>query len=162
MDAIRLQRIARWFRMRHIRIIPGVITKYIHFRYNCDIQPMTEIGRGTTLGHGGIGVVINSKAKIGRNCILAQNVTLAGKDGGVPVLNDWCYIGANSVIMGGVTLCKNVFVGALYLVNKDVTENAIVAGIPAKILRMRSQEEINDWHAWVLSHGGIYIDAYNL
>lgn len=98
---MRLQRIARWFRMRHIRIIPGVITKYIHFRYNCDIQPTTEIGRGTTLGHSGIGVVINSKAKIGRNCILAQNVTLAGKDGRVPVLNDWCYSGANSVINRG-------------------------------------------------------------
>lgn len=62
---------------------------------------MTEIGKGTTLGHGGIGVVINSKAKTGRNCILAQNVTLAGKDGGAPVLNDWCYVGANSVIVGG-------------------------------------------------------------
>ena len=101
MDAIKLQRVARWFWMQHIRIIPGVITKWIHFRYNCDIQPMTAIGKGTTLGHGGIGVVINSKAKIGRNCILAQNVTLAGKDGGAPVLNDWCYVGANSVIMGG-------------------------------------------------------------
>lgn len=64
--------------------------------------------------------------------------------------------------MGGVTLGKNVFVGALSLVNKDVPDNAIVAGIPAKILRIRSQEEINDWHTWVLSHGGIYIDEYNL
>ena len=41
-------------------------------------------------------------------------------------------------------------------------DNSIVAGIPAKILRIRSQEEINDWHVWVLSHGGIYIDEYNL
>lgn len=37
MDAIRLQRVARWFWLQHIRIIPGVITKWIHFRYNCDI-----------------------------------------------------------------------------------------------------------------------------
>lgn len=58
----------------------------------------------------------------------------------------------------GVTLGKNVFVGALSLVNKDVPDNAIVAGIPAKILRIRSQAEINDWHTWVLSHGGICID----
>ncbi len=35
-----------------------------------------EIGKGTKLGYGGIGVVIHSKAKIGRNCMIAQQVTV--------------------------------------------------------------------------------------
>ena len=112
------------------------------------------MGGGTTLGHGGIGVVINSKAVVGRNCIIAQNVTLAGKDGGAPILNNWVYVGANSIILGKVKIGNNAFIGALSLVNKDVPDNAIVAGIPAKVIRYKTEEEIIEWHKWVLTHGG--------
>lgn len=44
------------------------------------------------------------------------------------------------------------------LVNKDVPDNAIVVGFPAKILRVQTSEEIQEWHNWVLSHGGIHVD----
>ena len=101
---------------------------------------MFDIGLGTTLGHGGIGVVVNNKAKIGSNCILAQNVTIAGKDGVALTLNNWCYVGANSVILGGVTIGNNRFIGALSLVNKDMPDNSIVAGLPAKVIRIRTEE----------------------
>lgn len=137
--------------------IAVLIQVWIHFRYNCDISPVTQIGKGTTLGHGGIGVVINSRSVLGRNCIIAQNVTLAGKDGGAPVLDDWVYVGANSIVLGGVHVGKNAFIGALTLVNKDVPDNAIVAGSPAKVLRIRTEEEIDKWHNWVMTQGGIEI-----
>lgn len=153
MDAIKLQQFAHKLYMRKI---PGysLIQRWIHFRYNCDISPITSIGKGSKLGHGGIGCVINSKAVIGRNVILAQNVTIAGKDGQCPDIDDWCYIGANSVVLGGVKVGKNVFVGALSLVNKDVPDGAVVAGIPAKVLRIQTAEEIENWHKWVLKNGG--------
>ena len=115
---------------------------------------MTSIGEGTKLGHGGIGYVINSKAIIGRMVTLAQNVTIAGKDGLCPEIDDWSYIGANSVVLGGVKVGKNVFVGALSLVNKDVPDGAVVAGIPAKVIRMQTPEEIDRWHQWVLKNRG--------
>ena len=154
MDAIRLQRLAHWFYSKHIRIIPGILYKWIHFRYSSDISPVTKIGGGTTLGHGGIGVVINSQAIVGINCIKAQNVTLAGKDGGAPMLNNWVYVGANSILLGKVKIGNNAFIGALSLVNKDVPDNAIVAGIPAKVIRYKTEEEIIEWHKWVLTQGG--------
>lgn len=118
---------------------------------------MLRLWGGTSLGHGGIGVVVNAKAVIGRNVILAQNVTIAGKDGGCPTIDDWCYIGANSVVLGGVHLGKNVFVGALTLVNKDMPDGAVVAGIPARVLRIQTAEEIDNWHKWVMKQGGIEI-----
>lgn len=44
MDAIRLQRLAHWFYSKHIRIIPGILYKWIHFRYSSDISPVTKMG----------------------------------------------------------------------------------------------------------------------
>lgn len=101
MEPIKLQQLGHKLYKKGWHKIPVLITKYLHFRYNCDISYVTPIGKGTTLGHGGIGVVINTKSIIGRNIILAQNVTIAGKDGGAPIIGDWCYVGANSVVMGG-------------------------------------------------------------
>lgn len=44
MNAIQLQKIAHWFYEKHIRIIPGLIHQWIHFRYNSDIPVVTKIG----------------------------------------------------------------------------------------------------------------------
>lgn len=49
--------------------------------------------------------------------------------------NSW--IGAHSTILDGVKIGKNVVVGAHSLVKSDVPDNAIVGGVPAKILKMR-------------------------
>jgi len=38
-----------------------------------------QIGKGTMLGYGGIGVVIHSKITIGEKCVIGQNVTLGGE-----------------------------------------------------------------------------------
>ncbi len=155
MDVLKLQRFTHRLYKSHIPFLPGLIQIYIHFRYNCDLPPVIKIGKGSRLGHRGIGVVINSKAIIGRNVIIAQNVTVAGRDGKAPVIEDWCYLGANSVVLGGVKLGKDSYVGALTFVNKDVPDGAVVAGIPAKVLRIRTQEEIEEWHKWVIKQGGV-------
>lgn len=154
MDAMSLQRLSHRLYKKGMPFIPAIINRWIHFRYNCDLSPVTEVGKGSRLGHGGIGCVVNSKAKIGRNCILGQNTSIAGKDGGTPTLGDWVYVGHGSIILGKVTIGNNVFVGALSMVNKDIPDNAIVAGIPAKILRIKTEEEVEKWHKWVLDNGG--------
>lgn len=158
MDALKIQRLAHRLYLKKVPIIPSLLIRWIHFRYNSDMQSVTEVGGGTKLGHGGIGVVIHGAAKIGRNCILAQNVSIAGKDGGAPVLKDWVYVGHASIVLGNVTIGNNAYIGALSLVNKDVPDNAIVAGIPAKIIKYRTDEDVKDWHEWVISNGGIPIE----
>ena len=44
-------------------------------------------------------------------------------------------IGANSVILKGVTIGSNVIIGALSMVNKDIPDNCIAVGNPCKVLK---------------------------
>lgn len=50
-------------------------------------------------------------------------------------IGEKCFIGANSIIMCGITIGNNVIVGAGSIVTKDVQANSIVAGNPAKVIR---------------------------
>jgi len=52
-------------------------------------------------------------------------------ESGVPVLSVHVYIRANSVVLGNITIGSNTIIGATSLVNKDIPENSIAAGIPA-------------------------------
>jgi len=53
----------------------------------------------------------------------------------------WADIGVNAVIMPGVTVGRGAIVGAGAVVTKDVPEFAIVAGVPAKFMRWRDEQE---------------------
>jgi len=84
---------------------------------------------------------------IGNHCTVAGNVSFVTHDGGVWVfseeipdlqkfgpitIHDNCFIGMNSIIMGNVTIGPNAIVGAGSIVTRDVPENSIVAGNPAR------------------------------
>ena len=58
--------------------------------------------------------------------------TIDGKRGLV-ILKKRCKIGSHSVVMPNVTVGENAVVGAMSFVNKDVPDNAVVMGVPAKI-----------------------------
>jgi galactoside O-acetyltransferase/maltose O-acetyltransferase len=64
------------------------------------------------------------------------------------VIGDNAYIGANSVVIGGINIGRNVFIGALSLVNKDIPDNAIAFGVPAKVIRYRTEEELAIFKQW--------------
>lgn len=53
------------------------------------------------------------------------------------IIKDNVTICANSVVIGGVTLNDNCVVGAGSVVTKDVEENAVVAGVPAKVIKYK-------------------------
>ena len=88
-----------------------------------------------------VGIVINPSAKIGKNCVIYQNVTIgSGKysekyNCQVPIIGENVTIYANSVVIGGIYVGKNSVIGAGSIVVRDVPENVIVAGNPAKIIK---------------------------
>ncbi|WP_419488501.1 serine acetyltransferase [Chryseobacterium bernardetii] len=122
------------------KTISGVFWKFLlrHYqiKYGFQIYPETQIGEGLYLGHWGA-LVINPKAKIGKNCNIAQGVTIGqqnrGKNEGYPVIGDEVWIGPNAVIVGSVNIGNNVLIAPNAYVNFDVPENSMVMGNPGKI-----------------------------
>lgn len=140
LNAISLYRIARWCYLHKIPFVPNLVTLLIFLVYNSKVPHKAEIGKGTMLGYGGIGVVIHQDAKIGEYCVLGQQVTVGGgnsKYPGVPKIGNNVHINKGAIVFGGITIGNNVEVGANAVVNKPVPDNAVVAGVPAKILRIK-------------------------
>lgn len=115
-----------------------LILRHYQIKYGFQIYPETQIGAGFYLGHWG-SLVINPKTKIGKNCNIAQGVTIAqanrGKNEGVPEIGDEVWIGPNAVIVGNVKIGNNVLIAPNAYVNFDVPENSIVMGNPGVIAR---------------------------
>lgn len=99
----------------------------------------------------GISCVIIGPITIGNDVMLAQNIVLSGLNHGYEdvnlsirehqtltqpiVIKDEAWIGANAVIVSGVTIGKHAIVAAGSVVTKDVPPNTIVAGNPARIVK---------------------------
>lgn len=139
LNAISFYRVSRWLYLHHIPVLPKLITLLIFLIYNSKIPYQAKIGRGSTFGYGGMGVVIHSKSIIGVNCTICQQVSIGGNSRfpEVPVIGNNVYIAKGSIVMGGITIGNNVTIGANAVVTKPIPDNAIVAGVPIKILRTK-------------------------
>lgn len=137
----------------------------VSFAYESDIRhsiigDYSSIGRYTKITH----------TEIGKYCALSWDITINAvehpwnhltvhsfpyvplehnsfvtkriqKHKKVIIKND-VWIGANSVIMPGVTIGNGVIIGATSVVTKDIPDYAIVVGVPAKIIKYRFSEDI--------------------
>lgn len=140
LNAIYFYRISRWCYLHYFPLLPRLITLIIFLIYNSKIPYRASIGKGTKFGYGGMGVVIHSEAVIGCNCTIGQQVTIGGgnsKYPGLPKIGNNVSINKGAIVFGGITIGNNVEIGANAVVNKPMPDNAVVAGVPAKILRIK-------------------------
>lgn len=140
LNAIWFYRISRWLYLHHVPFLPKLITLLIFLIYNSKVPYQATIGGGSKLGYGGIGVVIHKNSIIGNGCLISQHVTIGGGNSrfpGVPVIKNNVHISHGAIVFGGITIGNNVEIGANAVVNKPVPDNAVVAGVPAKILRIK-------------------------
>ena len=144
MNAIKLYRVERWLYLHKMAIGAKMIRALIYLLHNSFIPYTADIGEGTEFGYKGIGVVVHSRAVIGKNCLISQNVTIGGREGhkNVPVIGDNVKLCAGSMVLGGVVLGNNVVVGANAVVLHDMPDNSVCVGVPAKILKIR--EDMNE------------------
>lgn len=119
------------------KIFYNLYTQYI---LGCDIKCNMIIGEGFEIFHSAHGSVISPTTIIGKNVSLHQNTTIGAKgfDGAEksPVIEDNVTIGPNVCIIGNITIGHHSVIGAGAVVVKDVPPYAVVAGNPAKVIKM--------------------------
>jgi acetyltransferase-like isoleucine patch superfamily enzyme len=117
-------------------------------------EGLVSIGAKTVLGQE-CTISAYQHVSIGRECVIADRVMLIDFDHGMvevdrPIRLQGIYkrdvrvgnnvwIGYGACILRGVTIGDNAVIGTSAVVTKDVPANAVVAGIPARVLRMRDQ-----------------------
>ncbi|MAE84614.1 MAG: acetyltransferase [Flammeovirgaceae bacterium] len=94
---------------------------------DCDIGAFTYINAK-------YGVKLSKGCQLGSHCSVYSISTIDGKEGAVFIGESAC-IGSHSTIMPGVTIGKNAIVGAHSFVNKDVPDDSVVYGVPAKVVK---------------------------
>lgn len=111
--------------------------KRYKYKFGIDISHATKIGSGFYIGHFG-GIVVHTNAVIGKNCNISHGVTIGqtnrGNKAGCPVIGDNVYIGPGAKIVGGIVIGDHVAIGANSVVTRDVPNNAVVVGLPAKVI----------------------------
>lgn len=119
---------------------------FIKHRKNCVkngiyIMPNT-CQEGLLLPHPGF-IRVDSFCKIGKNCTILPMVLMGKKKPGINCsieIGDNCYISTGVSIIGPVKIGNNVTIAAGAVVTKDIPNNCIVAGVPAKIVKYTSNE----------------------
>lgn len=94
-----------------------------------------KIGGGLYFQHGFATIVCCKE--IGVNCSINQQVTIGFNGNESATIKDNVTICAGAIVIGNVTLNNNCVIGAGSVVTKDVEENAVVAGVPARIIKYK-------------------------
>ena len=131
-------RISHYLYINKLFFLARLISQISRFFTGIEIHPGAKIGRGLVIDHG-MGVVIGETSEIGDNVLLYHGVTLGGtgKDKGKrhPTIGNGVVIGAGAKVLGPIKVGDNAKIGANAVVVKDVPDNVVVAGNPAKIIK---------------------------
>jgi acetyltransferase-like isoleucine patch superfamily enzyme len=150
-----------------IQIAPGAEVRFGRFTWIGDgtkircHEGSVEIGPKTVLGQE-VTISAYRRVRIGEQCIVADRAMFIDFDHGVaevdrPIreqgiymrdveVGSNCWIGYNACVLRGVTIGDNAIVGANAVVTDDVPANAVVGGVPAKVIRMREEPQSLRWH----------------
>ena len=140
--AVFFHKIANFFAIAKFDLIARVISQFSRFLTGIEIHPKAKIGKNLFIDHG-MGVVIGETSEIGDNVTIYHMVTLGGISPSIdsdnqrnvkrhPTLKDNVVVGSGAQVLGPVVVGKNAKIGANAVVTKNVPENAIMVGIPAK------------------------------
>ncbi len=148
--AIFFHRIANFFSVAKFDLIARIISQFSRFLTGIEIHPRAKIGKNLFIDHG-MGVVIGETSEIGDNVTIYHMVTLGGISPSInsndqrgskrhPTLMDNVVVGSGAQVLGPVVVGKNAKIGANAVVTKDVPENAVMVGIPAKNVGTATEE----------------------
>ena len=148
--AVFFHRLAHFFSVAKFDLIARIISQFSRFLTGIEIHPGAKIGKNLFIDHG-MGVVIGETSEIGDNVTIYHMVTLGGTSPSInsnnqrnikrhPTLMDNVVVGSGAQILGPVVVGKNSKIGANAVVTKNVEENAVMIGIPAKNVGTATEE----------------------
>ena len=148
--AVFFHRIANFFCVAKFDLIARIISQFSRFLTGIEIHPKAKIGKNLFIDHG-MGVVIGETAEIKDNVTIYHMVTLGGISPSInsndqrnikrhPTLMDNVVVGSGAQILGPVIVGKNAKIGSNAVVTKDVPDNAVMIGIPAKNVGTTTEE----------------------
>jgi serine O-acetyltransferase len=149
--AVFFHRVANFFCVAKFDLIARIISQFSRFLTGIEIHPRAKIGKNLFIDHG-MGVVIGETSEIKDNVTIYHMVTLGGISPSInskeqrhvkrhPTLEDDVVVGSGAQVLGPVTVGKNAKIGANAVVTKDVPENAVMIGIPAKNINTSSEQD---------------------
>ena len=148
--AVFFHRVANFFSTAKFDLIARIISQFSRFMTGIEIHPRAKIGKNLFIDHG-MGVVIGETSEIGDNVTIYHMVTLGGIAPSInsndqrnvkrhPTIENEVVIGSGAQVLGPITVGKNAKIGANAVVTKDVPENGVMVGIPAKNVGTTSEE----------------------
>jgi len=148
--AVFFHRIANFFSIAKFDLIARIISQFSRFLTGIEIHPKAKIGKNLFIDHG-MGVVIGETSEIGDNVTIYHMATLGGISPSInseeqinvkrhPTLQDNVVVGSGAQVLGPVVIGKNAKIGANAVVTKNVPENAVMVGIPAKNVGTATEE----------------------
>ena len=148
--AVFFHKIANFFSVAKFDLIARIISQFSRFLTGIEIHPKAKVGKNLFIDHG-MGVVIGETSEIGDNVTIYHMVTLGGISPSInsneqrkikrhPTLKDNVVVGSGAQVLGPIVVGKNAKIGANAVVTKDVPENAVMVGIPAKNVGTATEE----------------------
>ena len=148
--AVFMHKIANFFAVAKFDLIARIVSQFSRFMTGIEIHPKAKIGKNLFIDHG-MGVVIGETSDIGDNVTIYHMVTLGGISPSInsdnqreikrhPTLQDNVVVGSGAQVLGPITVGKNAKIGANAVVTKDVPENGVMVGIPAKNVGTATEE----------------------
>jgi 2,3,4,5-tetrahydropyridine-2-carboxylate N-succinyltransferase/tetrahydrodipicolinate N-acetyltransferase len=130
------------------RIEPGVtIRDHVKIGDNAVIMMGAILNIGAVVGTNtmiDMNVVLGGRAEVGKACHIGAGTVLAGviepPSSKPVVVEDEVVIGANAVVLEGVRIGKGAVVAAGTVVTADVAPNTVVAGVPARVIKMKDEK----------------------
>ena len=147
-------------RQEFLRQFFGSIGDHVTIKgnFNCDYGRHIFIGSGTIINCN-VTILDTNRVEIGENVFIAPGVVISAATHPLdaqrrvsrhfqshPItIKDRAWIGANATILTGVTIGENAVVAAGSVVTRDVPDNCLVGGVPAKWIKNIPQSDSQDF-----------------